>query len=157
MRARFRGVFPGVGFMVMVPGCLPSGLPVVRIVGRGGGVHWPAAQLLLAGGTSPLEPARNLQLWIGPPVRGRLLTIGSRGAFEAAHVTLFSIFFFPFSPTFESGTSRKTKCGLSQQILQPHLLHTHPEVLVICLAQRSDMQSDPDCQTVTSDIIPADG
>lgn len=51
VRARGRGVFPRVGFMVMVPGCLPSGLPVVR-----GGVHWPA-QLLLAGGTSALELA----------------------------------------------------------------------------------------------------
>lgn len=44
VRACGRGVFPGVGFMVMVPGCLPSGLLVV--VG-----DWPE-QLLLAGGTS---------------------------------------------------------------------------------------------------------
>lgn len=42
MRARGRGVFPGVGFMVMVPGCLPSGLPV----GRGGALAGTA----IAGG-----------------------------------------------------------------------------------------------------------
>lgn len=44
MRARGRGVFPRVGFMVMVPGCLPSGLPMVR---RGGGA---LAGTALAGG-----------------------------------------------------------------------------------------------------------
>lgn len=46
MRARGRGVFPRVGFMVMVPGCLPSGLLVVRWGGGGGALAGTA----LAGG-----------------------------------------------------------------------------------------------------------
>lgn len=134
-------VFPGVGFMVMVPGCLPSGLLVVR------GVDWPV-QLMLAGGMSVLEPAWNLQLWIGPPVRGLLLTFTS--------CSVFKLLVFPSFLTFESRISRKTNFSLFQPIFQPHLLHISRGISHLsCATQQHAV--DPDCQTITSDTVPADG